>query len=63
VDYFDYVRAIRQNPIARRVKLADLAHNSDESRMAGCVTDNAKMQKRMEKYRLAREILMEGEEK
>lgn len=27
-DYFDYVRAIKQNPVAVKVKLADLAHNS-----------------------------------
>lgn len=32
-DYFDYVRAIRSNPIARTVKLADLAHNADQSRI------------------------------
>ncbi len=35
-DYFDYVRKIRTNPVAKAVKLADLAHNSDESRYAGC---------------------------
>ena len=34
VDYFDYVRAIRGNPIATAVKLADLAHNSDSARAA-----------------------------
>ena len=33
VPYFDYVAALSQNPIARRVKLADLRHNSDLSRM------------------------------
>ncbi len=33
VDYFDYVRAIRGNEVARRVKLADLRHNSDETRL------------------------------
>lgn len=33
VDYMDYVRAIKANPIARAVKLADLRHNSDLSRM------------------------------
>jgi (p)ppGpp synthase/HD superfamily hydrolase len=33
VDYMDYVRAIKENPIARAVKLADLRHNSDLSRM------------------------------
>lgn len=35
-DYFDYVRKIRTNPVAKAVKLADLAHNSDESRYDGC---------------------------
>ena len=32
VDYMDYVRAIKDNPIAKAVKLADLRHNSDLSR-------------------------------
>ena len=35
-DYFEYIRALAKNPIARIVKLADLAHNSDESRLTGC---------------------------
>lgn len=34
-DYFEYVRAIKTNPIAKAVKLADLAHNSDETRLMG----------------------------
>lgn len=29
VEYMDYVRAIKSNPIAKAVKLADLKHNSD----------------------------------
>ena len=29
VPYLDYIRNLKDNPIARRVKLADLAHNSD----------------------------------
>ncbi len=33
VPYMDYVRAIKDNPIAKRVKLADLRHNSDMSRL------------------------------
>ena len=38
-DYFDYVRAIKTNPVARKVKLADLAHNSDQTRCIGsCLT-------------------------
>ena len=31
--YMEYVRRIRENPMARAVKLADLAHNSDLSRL------------------------------
>ena len=29
----DYVKEIAKNPIARKVKMADLRHNSDLSRM------------------------------
>ena len=57
-DYLDYVRAIRPNPIARAVKLADLAHNSDESRLAGCRIDPARLARRREKYARARAILL-----
>ena len=32
--YFDYVLRAKQNPLARAVKLADLAHNMDLSRLA-----------------------------
>ena len=32
-DYMDYVRAVKVNPIATAVKLADLRHNSDLSRL------------------------------
>lgn len=58
VDYFDYVRAICQNPVARQVKLADLAHNSDETRFIGCSTISADaLTRRREKYAKARAIL------
>lgn len=33
VDYMDYVKTLATNPIARKVKLTDLAHNSDETRL------------------------------
>lgn len=33
-DYYDYIRAIKKNPIAKAVKMADLEHNLDESRNA-----------------------------
>lgn len=59
-DYFDYVRAIRQNPVAVQVKLADLAHNSDMSRFAGC---KGVMEKQLahwqRKYSRARANLMD----
>ena len=33
VPYMDYIHALKDDPVARRVKLADLAHNSDTSRL------------------------------
>lgn len=58
VDYFDYVRAICQNPVARQVKLADLAHNSDETRFIGYSTISADaLTRRREKYAKAKAIL------
>ncbi len=33
VPYMDYVKKIKSNPIAKKVKLADLRHNSDTSRL------------------------------
>ena len=60
VPYLDYVRAIKPNPIARAVKLADLKHNSDLSRLDE-VTPKA-LQRR-EKYLQAIALLEdEGEE-
>ena len=50
VPYMDYVKEIAQNPIARKVKMADLRHNSDLSRMD--VVDERALQ-RNEKYKRA----------
>ncbi|HIS41003.1 MAG TPA: bifunctional (p)ppGpp synthetase/guanosine-3',5'-bis(diphosphate) 3'-pyrophosphohydrolase [Candidatus Aphodovivens avistercoris] len=60
-DYLDYVRAIKGHPIAERVKLADLAHNADESRYAGCLPSDAVLEKRRRKYAAARAVLLEGQ--
>lgn len=56
VDYMDYVCAVKINPIAKAVKLADLKHNSDLSRL-----DNVdeKALGRREKYLKAIKILEE----
>ena len=54
VDYMDYVKAIKENPIARKVKLADLAHNSDTTRLDKI---DQKALDRVEKYKKAIELL------
>ena len=58
-DYFDYVRAIKGDPVARKVKLADLAHNSDQSRCIGSDLSEERKSKWREKYEKAVKILME----
>ena len=54
VPYMEYVARLKRNPIAKAVKLADLAHNSDLSRL-DAVDDRALLQ--AEKYRRAMELL------
>ena len=61
-DYLAYVRALRSDPVARTVKLADLAHNEDEGRFAGCEDLNAEeLARRRKKYAAARLILLQTE--
>lgn len=55
VDYMEYVKKIKENPLASKVKLADLAHNSDLTRMD--VVDE-KVLARREKYQKAIEFLL-----
>ena len=57
VPYLDYVAKLKDNPIARAVKLADLAHNSDLSRI-GEIDEETKQ--RLEKYKKAKAILESG---
>lgn len=54
IPYLDYVRNIKNNPIATAVKLADLNHNSDLTRL-DVVDEKAK--ERVQKYKKAIEIL------
>ena len=56
VSYMDYVQEIKTNPIVRKVKLADPAHNSDSSRLD---TISKKDRERIEKYEAAKKKLME----
>lgn len=55
VPYMEYVEKISANPIATRVKLADLRHNSDLSRL-DIIDENALA--RAEKYQKAIELLL-----
>lgn len=55
-DYFSYVERIKNNPYAKAVKLADLTHNSDTTRLE--VIDE-KAQKRLAKYQKAIQLLSE----
>lgn len=58
VPYMDYVKEIKNNPVATTVKLADLRHNSDLSRMDGEISEYALQ--RNEKYLKAIEYLSES---
>lgn len=53
--YMDYIKRIKENPIARKVKIADLTHNSDATRLDG--EPDIITIKRMEKYREALRLL------
>ena len=53
-DYQTYLKTVKSNPLARAVKLADLKHNSDLSRLE-TITD--KDLERLEKYKKAIDYL------
>ena len=52
--YFDYINRVKNNPIATRVKIEDLKHNSDLTRLNEISDEDLK---RMEKYKKALFIL------
>lgn len=56
IPYMDYVAKIKTNPIAKAVKLADLRHNSDTSRLEYV---DEKVLRRIRKYHDAIELLEE----
>lgn len=55
-DYFDYIRRAAANPIARAVKLADLAHNMDFGRFKKIPPDYAE---KFKKYLAAKHLIEE----
>lgn len=52
--YMDYIKKIKENTIAKKIKIADIIHNSDETRL-----DNVTLKDlvRREKYKKALEFL------
>lgn len=52
--YMDYINKLKENPIARAVKLADLKHNSDLTRLKD---GSEKTRERLKKYAEALKIL------
>ena len=59
VPYQEYIKRVKSNPLARIVKLADLEHNSDMSRLQEIDERSKSLAKRYEK---ARACLMEANE-
>ncbi|MCR5794124.1 MAG: GTP pyrophosphokinase, partial [Solobacterium sp.] len=57
--YMEFVKRAAQNPIGRAVKIADLKHNMDISRISN---PTEKDYARLEKYKMALQYLQEGEE-
>jgi len=52
-DYQHYLRRVKENPLAKAVKLADLAHNTSPERASGL------NEARKKKYELAKRVLAE----
>lgn len=57
IPYMEYIEALKDNRLARTVKLADLEHNSDTARLDSSSMD-ARTLARLDKYRRAREMLL-----
>lgn len=55
--YGDYIRRAAAHPVARVVKIADLAHNSDRSRLTGVYVPAVTLAHWDKKYAEARKIL------
>lgn len=54
VDYMEYIKGIKENAIARKVKIEDILHNADETRLDTITEEDIV---RREKYKKALEFL------
>lgn len=60
VPYLEYIAGLKDNPLAKKVKMADLRHNSDVTRLEGIDEEAGK---RLKKYGAALQLLQnEAEE-
>lgn len=59
--YFDYIERVKKNGLARIVKMADLKHNSDKSRLATLPEEEQEKMIKLidERYKKALKILRE----
>ena len=56
--YLSYINRLSRDPLARKVKLAEIDHNMDTGRLGKLTYESFQ---RREKYRMAREILLTAE--
>ncbi len=54
IEYMDYIKKIKNNEIARKIKIADIKHNSDETRLDMVTKEDIERRK---KYKEALEYL------
>jgi hypothetical protein len=54
--YMDFIARAKANPLARKVKIADIEHNSDLSRLQNIRQEDLE---RVEKYKRAKVLLEE----
>ena len=59
-EYMEYVRRLSENPIARKVKLADLTHNMDVTRLPEFTESDATHQRRYAKAKAYLEAIEAG---
>ena len=53
-DYIGYIKRVRSNPLARKVKIADITHNMQAGRLK---TIGDKDRERLDKYKIAFDLL------